>query len=301
MSPRVVSAFEWREVDGLYTCNLRLYDHGYTSLHLTPGSKLNFSVQPGRRCIGYHQLTGQTSPSEWKRLTPCPTSSRAKEGPRCPSCAVRDAAAPCLRCSGETCTAPIPVREACENSQVYVYLAAFGGVVKVGVTQGGRFVTRWVEQGADIAMRVLTGNGSEVRRLEHAIHTRLGVSESVRTGAKVSALGKEDKTKLALRLLEDTREKIHAVASPDQRFHEDPWILLSHYNIPVLKQKPISLRVEDGVDVTGEVVGVKGPILLLRNGGVYFALGLSALLGRSVEFTAGKARSQTGLETFFRK
>ena len=173
--------------------------------------------------------------------------------------------------------------------------------MKVGVTQGSRFVTRWVEQGADVALRVLTGNGSEVRRLERAIHTRLGISESVHAGAKVSALGKEDRTKLALRLLGETRDKIHAVASPDQRFHEDPWILLSHYNVPALKQRPISLKVEDGVDVTGEVVGVKGPILLLRNGGLYFALSLNALLGRSVEFTAGRAQSQTGLETFFRK
>jgi len=301
MSPRVVSAFEWRDVDGHYTCNLLLHDHGYTSLHLTPGTELNFSIQPGRRCIGYHQLTGQTSPNEWKRLTPCPTSSRATEGPRCPSCAARDAAAPCLRCSGETCTAPNPIREACENQQAYVYLAAFGGVVKVGVTQGGRFVTRWVEQGADVALRVLTGNGSEVRRLERAIHTRLGISESVHAGAKVSALGKEDRTKLALRLLGETRDKIHAVASPDQRFHEDPWILLSHYNVPALKQRPIPLRVEDNVNVVGEVVGVKGPILLLRNGGLYFALSLNALLGRSIEFTVDKFRSQTGLEAFFRK
>jgi len=301
MSPRVVSAFEWREIDGLFSCNLLLYDHGYTSLHLKPGLKLSFSIQPMRCCIGYYQLAGQTSSSEWKRLTPCPTSSRATEGPRCSSCAARDAAAPCLRCSGETCTAPNPVREACENSRAYVYLAAFGSGLKVGVTQSGRFMTRWVEQGADVAMRVLTGNGSEVRRLEYAIHMRLGISESVRAGAKVSALGKEDQTKLSLRLLEYTRKKIHAVASPDQCIYEDPWILLSHYNIPVLKQKPISLKVEDGINVMGEVVGVKGPILLLRSGGVYFTLSLNALLGRSVEFTDGKARSQTGLETFFRK
>jgi hypothetical protein len=150
-------------------------------------------------------------------------------------------------------------------------------------------------------VRVLAGNGSEVRRLERAIHTRLGIPESVRVGAKVSAIGKEDKIKSALRLLESTREKIHAIASPNQHFHEDPRILLPHYNIPVLKQKPIPLRVEDDVNVTGDVVGVKGPILLLSNGGVYLVLSLNALLGRSIEFTTDKYRNQTGLETFFRK
>ena len=301
MSPRLVSALEWREHDGLYKCHLLLHDHGYTSLPLTPGAKLNFIIQPGRRCIGYHQLASQTSPGEWRRLTPCPTSSLARGGPQCPSCQARDAAAPCLRCRGETCTALGPVRDACRNSQAYVYLAAFNGKLKVGVTREGRCMTRWVEQGADAALRVLTGNGSEVRRLEHLIHTQLGIPESVRSGAKASALSGEDKTKQALILLEETRRRVHPLASQSQRFNEDPWILVPHYSIPAIKQKPILLRVDDGVAVAGEVVGVKGPTLLLRSGEVYFVLGLSALLGRSIETLTDGARSQVGLDKFIKR
>jgi hypothetical protein len=301
MSPRLVSALEWREHNGLYNSYLLLHDHGYTSLPLPPGAKLNFIIQPGRRCIGYHQLTTQTSPGEWRRLTPCPTSSLARGGPQCPSCQARDAVAPCLRCRGETCTAVGPVRDTCRNSQAYVYLAAFGGKLKVGVTREGRYVKRWVEQGTDTALRVLIGNGSEVRRLEHLIHSQLGVPESVRAGTKALALGREDKTKQAFILLGETRRRVHHLASPNQRFNEDPWILAPHYNIPVIKQKPIPLKVDDGVAVAGEVVGVKGPTLLLRNGEVFIVLGLSALLGRSIEAIPDGARSQVGLEHFIKR
>ncbi|OGD56291.1 hypothetical protein A3K78_03990 [Candidatus Bathyarchaeota archaeon RBG_13_52_12] len=301
MSPRLVSALEWREHEGLYNSHLLLYDHGYTSLSLTPGAELNHIIQPGRRCIGYHHLASQTSPGEWRRLTPCPTSSLARGGPQCPSCQARDAAAPCLRCRGETCTAVGSVRDACRDSQAYVYLAAFGGKLKVGVTREGRYMTRWVEQGADAAIRVLAGNDSEARRLEHLIHTQLGVPESIRFGVKASTLGREDKVKQALILLEETRRRVHPLAFPNQRFNEDPWILAPHYNIPAIKQKPILLKVEDGVAVTGEVVGVKGPALLLRRGEAFFVLGLSALLGRSIESVPDGARSQVGLDHFIKR
>jgi hypothetical protein len=162
-------------------------------------------------------------------------------------------------------------------------------------------VTRWVEQGADAAFRVLTGNGSEVRRLEHLIHTQLGVPESVRSGVKVSTLCKGDKIKQSLILLEETRQRVHPLASPNQRFNEDPWILAPHYNIPAIKQKPILLKVDDGVAVSGEVVGVKGPILLLKNREVFFVLGLSALLGRSIEAVPNGATNQVGLEHFIKR
>jgi hypothetical protein len=162
-------------------------------------------------------------------------------------------------------------------------------------------VKRWVEQGADAALRVLAGNGSEVRRLEHTIHEHIGVSESVRTGFKILTLCGEDKTKQALTLLEETRRRVHALVPSNQRFNEDPWVLAPHYNIPTIKQKPIVLKVDDGVVVAGEVVGVKGPTLLLRSGEVFFALSLSALLGRSIEFISEGARSQMGLESFLKR
>jgi len=301
MSPRLVSAIEWRENNGLYTCNLILHDHGYTSLPLTPAVTLNFRIQSGRRCIGYHQHSGRVSPGEWRRLTPCPTSSLARGGPQCPSCQARDSTTPCLRCSGESCTADDRVREACIGSRAFVYLAAFGGGLKVGVTRENRYVTRWVEQGADAALRVLTGNGSEVRRFEHIISTRLGVPESVRVRVKASTFGGEDKTKQALRLLGETQRRVHEIFSSSQRFVEDPWVLAPHYNIPPIKRKPILLKVDDGVAVAGEVVGVKGHVLLLRGGEVLFVLSLPALLGRNVEFNSDGVRSQVGLESFLKR
>jgi Protein of unknown function (DUF2797) len=294
MSPSLVSAIDWRERDGLYTCNLLLHDHGYTHIPLKAGSELSFKVQPGRRCVGYHKLTE----NGWRKLTTCPTSSLSYGYSQCPSCQARDSAAPCLRCRGDNCTALELVRDACMGSRAFVYLAAFNAKLKVGVTREDRFVTRWVEQGADAAMRILTGNGSEVRKLEHIISTQLGVHESVRGEAKASALGGVDKTKLALALFETTREKAHIFATKEQRITENPWILARYYNIPPMNQRPIRLKVEDNITVAGEIVGVKGPTMLLRSGSVYYVMGLSALLGRLVEFTPGGVMSQSGLEPF---
>jgi hypothetical protein len=187
------------------------------------------------------------------------------------------------------------------SSKAYVYLAVFGARLKVGVTREDRFVTRWVEQGADGALRVLTGNGSEVRRLEHMISKQLGVAESIRGEAKTTVPGDLHKTKQALALLEATRDKVHHLAPEDKCITEKPWILASYYNIPSMNQRPIHLKVDDNLTVAGEVVGVKGPSLLLRGGGAFYVLGLSALLGRIVEFTPGGAMSQSGLEPFLQR
>ena len=294
MCPSLVSAIDWREYDGLLTCNLLLHDHGYTHLPLSAGSELSFKVEPGRRCVGYHKLDENGG----RKLTPCPTSSLSHGYSQCPSCQARDTATPCLRCRGETCTALGSVRDACTSSKSFVYLAAFGTSLKVGVTREDRFITRWVEQGADAAMRILTGNGSEVRRFEHKISTQFGVPESIRGDAKVSALGGIGKNKQALALLEATRLKVHATANEDQRITENPLILAHYYNIPSIKLRPIRLKVEDNITVAGEIVGVKGPTLLLRSGSVYYVLGLSTLLGRVVDFTPGGVMSQSGLEPF---
>ena len=294
MSPLLVSAIDWKERDGLYTCNLLIHDRGYTHLPLKACSELSFKVQPGRRCVGYHKLTENGG----RKLTPCPTSSLSHGYSQCSSCQARDSAAPCLRCRGDNCTALEPVRDACKGSKAFVYLAAFGAKLKVGVTREDRFVTRWVEQGADAAMRVLTGNGSEVRKLEHIISTKLGVSESIRGEAKVSALGGVDKTKQALALLEAKREKVHTLAPEEQRITENPWILAPYYNMPPMNQRPIHLKVEDNITVAGKIVGVKGPTMLMRSGSVFYVLGLSMLLGRLVEFTPSGVMSQSGLEPF---
>ena len=297
MSPSLVSAIDWKEHEGHYTCNLLIHDRGYMHLLLKVHSELSFKVQPGRRCVGYNKLIE----NGWRKLAPCPTSSLSHGYSQCPSCQARDSAAPCLRCRGDNCTALEPVRDACMGSRAFVYLAAFGAKLKVGVTREDRFVMRWVEQGADAAIRVITGNGSEVRKLEHIISTQLGVPESVRGEAKASALGGVDKTKQALALLEAKREKVHALAPKEQRITENPWILAPYYNMPLMNQRPIHLKVEDNITVAGEIVGVKGPTLLLRNSSTYYVLGLSALLGRLVEFTPGGVMSQSGLEPFLRR
>jgi hypothetical protein len=133
------------------------------------------------------------------------------------------------------------------------------------------------------------------------ISTQLGVPESVRGDAKASALGKEDKTKHALILLEEARKRVHPLASEDQRITEDPWILAPHYNIPTMNQRPIHLKVDDNMMVAGDVVAVKGPTLLLRSRGAFYVLGLSTLLGRMVDFTSGGVMSQSGLEPFLKR
>ena len=303
MAPKLVSAVDRREEGGGWSSSLICFDGEYSNLRLDQGSNLAFKVLEGRFCVGYTGITvtGKGDVTDSRRNPrPCPLDAEVKRGVRCGSCQRSHAMTPCLRCDGADCRALPEMRRACLNSTAYVYLASFGGGrVKAGVSRGRRVMRRWIEQGADVAMRVLVGDGMEVRKFERRIQEELGALNHVRSVQKMDPVRRSTDIGEAVERLDKFRRGVHGTFPEESHFLEEPQVLLSLYGLPEFNKRPVGLRVKEGLQVSGNVLGVKGPILFLEMGGLPRSLSLNRLLGRRIE-TEGveKVRTQSGLERF---
>lgn len=302
----LVSSIDWTEEDGVWTCSLGLLNGGYSRMRLEPGSQLSFQVLRGRYCTGYTRLSGRRGRGgvldAWRERRRCPQGAEVSRGTQCPSCAANDVVRPCLRCDGSSCLAHPELSRVCWSETYYVYLASFGGeTVKAGVSNGRRVVKRWVEQGANAAMRVLVGNGREARRYEGRVQEELGALNHVRSSKKTEIEGRSG-MEGDLRILDSFSERVHGSFQEALHFHEGPQVLLPHYRLPRLQVKPLSLRVREGLKVSGEVLGAKGPILYIRVGDLPHTLNLRSLVGRRVESEDGlSTSSQAGLDRFLQR
>jgi len=92
---------------------------------------------------------------------------------------------------------------------------------------------------------------------------------------------------------------VHDTFPEESHFLEEPQVILPLYGLPEFNKRPVGLRVKEGLQVSGTVLGVKGPILFLDMGGLPRSLSLNRLLGRRID-TDGveKVRTQSGLERF---
>src|SRR3989338_4276885 len=75
-------------------------------------------------------------------------SNPAVEDRQCKSCQMSDDFFMCVKCTGKECINE-KARSGCENNIYSIYLAAFGPVIKVGISHEFRLMERLVEQGAD--------------------------------------------------------------------------------------------------------------------------------------------------------
>ena len=304
MAGKLVSAVMWREEGDRWLCSLLHLENGCSRIVLEPGFNLSFRVLEGRFCVGYTELSSKVkdgdSLNSWKELRPCPTGAEIGRGIRCVDCLSSDIMRPCLRCDGTNCLAHPDLGRVCKESTAYVYLATFGGDrIKAGVSQGGRVLKRWIEQGADAACRVLVGNGREVREFEKRVQNELGALNHVRAGLKMNPVRRQTDVEAAIELLEDYKWRVYDLLPKENHFNEEPQLILPHYRLPEFDRRPLKLRVREGLQASGVVLGVKGPILFLEMGGLPYSLNLYKLLGRRIETEeVVPMKSQTGLDHF---
>jgi len=301
----LVSSVEWRHLGERWACSLLGLDEGYRRITLDPGSEFAFRVLNGRFCVGYTGLSskGGGHLDAWREQRPCPNGAEVERGIHCRDCSSEDVMRACLRCDGTVCLAHPEVRRACEASTAYVYLASFGdGRVKAGVSRGRRVLKRWVEQGADVALRVLVGDGMEVRRFESRIQRELGALNHVRSSLKVDPVRRQADVDAAVALLEAFRGRVHDLFPEESHYSEEPQLVLPLYGLPGFDKRPLQLRVRAGLEASGVVLGVKGPVLFMEMNGLPYSLQLNRLLGRRIE-TEGITpnSSQAGLDIFFEK
>lgn len=305
---KLVMASDWQNLKGKWHCNLVCYDGEFNCIPLLPGLDISFRIQGGRHCIGYTAFSNrdihETYLSDpWRKLNPCPQKAKISKGLRCPSCSSLDALRHCLICDGTECMADPVTRRVCETSTACVYLASFGlENVKVGVSLANRIIKRWIEQGADMAKRILMGNGMEVRRFEKKIQDELRVRGVVKASQKVGTLWKAQNMERARQLLNRIEEKVMGIFPVSHQYHEPPKILTEEYNLPSFNRRPLELRVKDDLQIKGKILGVKGPLLLIeRRNSIYF-LKINQLIGRKIiPYEISFTKIQTNLEQFYKK
>ncbi len=304
MDIKVVSAVEWLKKEGKWFCSLICYDGVFSQIWLKPGTDFSFKIQPGRYCVGYTVVSSGASNTKvslksLKAMIPCPSTAKIKKGNKCLQCYRRDLVHPCLICDGTKCGAEPSLQRICEQATAYVYLASFGSnQIKVGVAHNTRIAKRWIEQGANLAKRVIVGNGIEARKFEKAIHKALNVLSGLKTSSKVDTLWKRPKTK-----------EFHALSRKEdeitRRFPEFPFYhdhlhdLSAIYSLPVLDRRPVELNFKKNLQISGEILGAKGSLLLLEIGNLPHFVNLKHLLGKRIELAEPNVKEmQTSLDRF---
>ena len=245
---------------------------------LSPGEKLSWTIVGPRICIGSRNESG--------RLVPCPEHIVSHPGQaRCGPCASVDSMDPCIRCTGRICNASEERRTRCEETDYVIYLAVFNDrTLKVGVSTARRVKTRWVEQGADFAAILAEIQGGRAaRKLEDLIGRRSGATKQVRSKRKIANLMEQLDFSGAEEIAKRFLSSLPKVLPEYEVQLED---LSMNYNLDSLNARPLPWRKRsepmDGMQLLGDVVGMKGSLLVTRIGSAFTVANLKQLVGYTV-------------------
>lgn len=290
----------WNYVDNRYfESGLQIWREGDPNpgfLPLPVGKKVSWIIRGPKRCIG--------SINESGRLIPCPENSLVfGSGQKCGPCSAIDIVDPCVRCDGRRCDAVDARRLQCESTEYIVYAVVFSDkTLKVGVSSKGRALTRWVEQGADYAcvLREIK-DGRMARRVEDRVGRQQGVTKQVRSERKARALMDTMELSEAEQIIREFVD--HA---KHLEFNEDIHLqdLSNFYSLPILETQPTPWRSRseaiDGRAIMGEVIGMKGSLLVTAIETSFTVIDLRQLIGYSIDQDSDITLiTQTGLMEFF--
>lgn len=290
----------WKQLDEVsYKPGLRVWKEEAETLDLieiSPGKHLNWFFTGPRRCIGSIDSTGN--------FVKCPEDSVVlRQGSRCGPCAALDFYDPCIRCDGRTCLATEARKVQCDISDYVVYVVVFNdSTLKVGVSSEKRARLRWIEQGADFGgiIKRITG-GRKARRIEDRLGKRVDVAKVVRGERKINSLQKNLGLGTAQTIVDDFIVGIETLELGTQVMLED---LSKYYSLPSLDIKPIPWRKRaDSIDqrpLVGDVIGMKGSLLVTSIGTSYTVTDLKQVVGYSLEGDRDITMvTQSGLMDFF--
>jgi hypothetical protein len=268
-------------------------------LQLMPDDYISWTLLGPKHCVGSRSNTGG--------LKRCPEIAIVgKDKQRCGPCSAVDAYDPCIRCSGQSCNADKERAEKCAQTEYVVYLALFSGkILKVGVSVKRRFLTRWVEQGADFGI-ILTNvkGGQDARNIEYTLSKNLNLGKRVQTTRKSNGILHELSYNDAQECLEEFKKSFDK-----SNFEFDLKLgkltnLTKFYNLSDLHTKPMqwleSKSSIDGTQLFGHIVGMKGSILVTRIKNWYTYANVRKMIGYTIDSEKEiNAVTQSGLLDYF--
>lgn len=246
---------------------------------LKPGENITIKVKPNQEktCVGFHSPSG--------KHMPCPTAELIPlNRVQCQSCSLSEFFICKAICQGDFChPSSEEANELCWKTPASVYLTHITGKIKVGSSTST--LRRWIRQGSDAGIRIAEGVGLAPRALEHQISTKFSLPLAIRTSQKMKFIGKKiDKDKITNQLESIINEIYKSMKSeilfPKEDLEHITFLDKFYSEIPSMTAQPLVLKLDKtGLDLSGEIVGVKGSILVVKNIETYFALPLDPLVG----------------------
>ncbi|HHT75182.1 MAG TPA: DUF2797 domain-containing protein [Methanomassiliicoccaceae archaeon] len=240
--------FSWED----FTPRLEAYDVDIGEVVLLPLDRLNMDVSEDRRCIG--SFDGD--------YRPCPTRRPVGRFHQCREC--MGSWADVQRCVFE----PQCIGDGCEHNDFcgrrhVVYLAAFGTLVKVGMTSAARLRRRGIEQGADAIVPVLMcRDRQEARRLEKETSARFRLPQEIR----ISRIAAQWTHPPSRDIIENAiATHLRRVAAWREIMDEDI-MHLDGYPMRSYPRTPPALARTSGHHA-GDVLGIKGRFMIYRRPG----------------------------------
>ncbi len=267
---------------------------------LTPGDEFHLKIYEEKKCIG-HSINKQ-------KYYLCDKSVENQYN-RCYSCEQKDFEKCFLFCDASkpfgNCTQNPQAYEYCRNNPCSVYIALIANNVKVGVSFNP--LKRWINQGADLAVEVIRAkNGFVARSLEKAISSDLQISQMIRKTTKARQLNFDLSKSIPdfRTVVEDVNSYISksGYGTADSDLLNKEHKLASYYGeIPSLQSNPILNEVEKSFQITGEIVGTKGKLLVTKSNNSLYVSNLSKIIGHLMSFSSTplKIKGQQSLSEFF--
>jgi len=253
-------------------------------LNLEPGMPLTIKLAANepKFCVGFNDSDGRRQPCKDAAIIP-------RNRVQCQTCSSQEFFSCRAYCLGDFChPSSEAARKHCWETKTSVYLTYICGKIKVGSSTSP--LRRWIDQGSDAGIVIGEGVGLDPRALEHQIALKLSLPLAIRLSQKMKQLGAPVPHPVIEEALQKVIEKVYSsISSPIllPRENLQPLTFLDEYygTVSSLTGRPIIKKLEKASPffLSGEVVGVKGSILVLKNKGTYFSVHLPSLVGFHVQ------------------
>jgi len=199
---------------------------------------------------------------------------------QCNECKLNDDFFYCIQCDGSNCINE-KMREGCMEKNYYIYLAAFGPVLKVGVSFERRVFERLIEQGADFGAKVcFVKDGKNVRIIEQKIKNDLGIVDRMKGDDKHKVMF-ADPNDAAANIFNGIN-KLKDIGLNEYLIKPEIYDLRSYYRLENVFLDPKNLVVKDGLEINGRIIAAKGNLIIFSSSDGFYSINSHRLYGREI-------------------
>lgn len=267
----IVNDFRWRKLDNEYEPELVIKNEKENLVIPLIYNSLSFSIGD-RYCIGYIKNNIHFD---------CPKNNKVENSFQCEICKKLDDTLPCTSCIG-ICR-NFDKRQECMEKEFNIYIALFGNLLKVGISQESRVKHRLIEQGADFgAVIAKVKDGKLARLYEQKIKEYLNIEDRVSSYEKflksyinpVSSIKTIVEAINRIKTIESLRIDIENFVIYDLR---------KYYNLDAIENvRPDFIKIKKEEKIEGLVLAVKGNVIFLKRDSNYICFNANELKGREI-------------------